>query len=453
MSRCPVYLAPLVLLGFLTATPGCQRKLETPGGKENKPVVTVSQPREDEVTNYLYFTGRTEAVESVDVKCRVSGYLVQVAMKPGAVVHGPETPAELATSTLGLLGSTLAHAPILTAATLCPGRDHGELLFVIDPRPYQAELDRARGQVLLAEAKLGLAISMFEMGKEVARTNKGAISKQQLASYEAGQFEAEASLKAAQASLESFKLNLEFTAVTAPIAGRVSRTLLTVGNLVTKDESTLTTIVSEDPMHVYFDMDEQSLQMIQGLLRQGKIKSLIRGKLEVSMGLALDKGAYPYRGYVDFFNNKVDPSTGTITVRTVFANPRPETGPRHLLPGEFARIRMPLGDPYKAVLVSDKAIVSEQGKKYLLTLDGKNRVQKKQVTLGPLQDNGLRVVESGVTASDWVLLSGLHEAVPGKEVTPERVKMPVQAVPQMPGGSISPGQETPAVKTGTPKKK
>jgi multidrug efflux system membrane fusion protein len=425
----------LVLFGLMT---GCQRKPESEASKEGKLAVTVSLPVERYVSNYLYYTGSTEAVESVEVKARVSGYLVQVAMKPNSVVRGPESPLERAASTVSLLGSPLAAAPLLTTVAQFPGRGKGAVLFSIDPRPYQAALDQATGQVLLAEAKLVFAKKQQEMAKDVAQKNPDAISKLQIETYNAALDEAAASLKAVKASLEAYKLDLEFTEVTAPVEGRVSKNYLTIGNLVTKDQSILTSIKSEDPIYVYFDMDEQTFLDIRKMIEQGKIKSFAKGMLPVDVGRSTDKDdngnpTYPYGGNIDFVNNKVDPTTGTITVRAVCPNHRSShrrfEGPRPFLPGFFVRIRLPLGDPYPALLVTDKALVSEQGKKYLLMVDDKNVVQKRLVTLGPLQADGLRVITSGVAAKERVLINRLQEATPGKEVVPTVRNMPFDRPP------------------------
>ena len=404
---------------------GCERKPARTASPE-PPTVEVSQPIVRAVTEYADFTGRTDAVESVNVKARTSGYLVHIGFPSGSVVRGEEHQSVRLASTIGVLGISLSPGVYLATTTLYPGRGEGDLLFVIDPRPYQADLDRAAGQVRLAEARRDLAASNYARAKLVNQT-PGAISPQEVDRYAAVAVETAAEVEAARANLQVNQLNLQFTRVTSPIDGRIGRNLLTLGNLVSKDESLLTTIVSEDPMYAYFDVDERSVLRIQELLREGKIKTQEKGGFAVWMGLANEPG-HPHRGTVDFVNNKVNPLTGTIVVRGVFANPKPPRGPRLLLPGEFVRIHLPLGDPSPAILVADRALATDQGRKYLLVVDEKNVVQYRPVKLGMLLEDGLRVIQEGIKASDWVIVNGLQEVRPRMEANPERVAMPTYPV-------------------------
>jgi multidrug efflux system membrane fusion protein len=393
------------------------------GGPDDKgkdappPPVYFVKPVQREVRNFLYYTGRTEAVETVDVKCRVSGYLMYVIMRPDTVVRGPEPYWQLGTSTVGVLSSVVAPAPLVAAAALSPARARGEVLFAIDPRPYEVELQRSIAHVEASRADVKFTAEDYKAYKDAYDKDPGVTSLQNVRKAEAAQLKAAANLEIAIAALQSAKLNMEFTEVTAPITGRVGLNRLTTGNLVMKDDSVLTTIVSEDWMFVYFDMEAVTLQKIRKLTQEGKLKSLVRDRLPVFMGLEIDKdktNPFPHEGHIDFITPKTDATTGTATIRAVFFNPKP----RQLRPGEFARIQLPLGDPHKALLVPEKAKVPEQNLMYLLVLDDQDRVPRKLVTLGQLQDDGQVVIENGLSANDRVLVSGL-ELKSGKKVHPQ----------------------------------
>jgi multidrug efflux system membrane fusion protein len=418
MNR-PVSWLPQVALVLLTA--GCGPKAGPPAAEE-PPVVAVSQPVRRDVIDYQEFTGRTDAVESVDVKARVTGYLVRVNFQAGAVVRGDEPVAARAASTLGVVGNPAGAGPLQAAAALFPRRGEGDLLFEIDPRPYKAALDAAEGQVQLQRARLKLANADYARAKEVAKT-PGAMSPQDLDRYAAQAEETAAAVAAAVASAEIHRLNLEFTRITAPVSGRISRTYLTLGNLVNQDTTLLTTLVSEDPMYAYFDVDERTILRVEQLMRAGKIRLGERKTFPVFLGLANEAG-YPHEGVGDFVNNAVSSSTGTISVRGVFANDKPAVGPRLLLPGEFVRIRLPLGRTDGALLVADRALGTDQGQKYLLVVDDKHVVQQRRVKVGALEDDGLRVIEDGLKPEEWVVVSGLQQAQPRSEVRVEEVAMP-----------------------------
>ncbi len=286
-----------------------------------------------------------------------------------------------------------------------------DLLFRIDPRPYQAQCDQAQAQVVLQKARLKLAKADNLREKHVFAMNAGAVSQQDLDKYQAAEEEALASVAASEAASETHKLNLEFTKVTSPIDGRVSRYYLTLGNLVSQDQTLLTTVVSQDPIYAYFDVDElTSLGVTRAIMQRerGENTDLFRTKrIPVFMGLEDEQG-YPHRGYVNFADNVISKSTGTITARGVFENPPTPSGRRLLKPGLFVRIRLPLGKPRPAVLVSDKALGSDQGQKYLLVVDGENTAQYRRVETGPLEEDGLRVINKGLKPGEWVIVSGLQ---------------------------------------------
>jgi multidrug efflux system membrane fusion protein len=247
--------------------------------------------------------------------------------------------------------------------------------------------------------------------------------------------QAAAQVKAAEATVEVYKLNLEFTQVTSPIDGQVSRYFYVVGNLVTQDQTMLTTVVSVDPIYAYFDMDERTILRIRTAINEGKIKAAAdRSDIPVEMGLEGEDG-FPHRGSLDFVNNVVNPSTGTIAVRGLFPNPKPPNGRRLLNPGMFVRIRLPIGQPHPALLVIDRAVGSDQGLKYVYVVDGENKIQYRRVTLGPLQDDGLRVIDAGLKPDDRVVVGALQQLRPRMDVDPEEGPMPTAVGPPPASGS------------------
>jgi multidrug efflux system membrane fusion protein len=210
--------------------------------------------------------------------------------------------------------------------------------------------------------------------------------------------------------------------VTSPIDGQVSRYYLTLGNLVNQDQTLLSTVVSLDPMYAYFDVDEPTVLRVRRATNEGKIKRPQDGLVPVLMGLQGEEG-FPHRGNVDFVNNQVNPTTGSLSVRGVFPNPKPPGGVRLLSPGMFVRIRLPIGQPHPALLVIDRAIASDQGLKYVYVLDAENKAQYRRITTGPLQDDGLRVV-GGLHADDWVVIGALQQVRPRMQIRPDEVVMP-----------------------------
>ncbi len=367
-------------------------------------VVPVSRPVERTVTDYVDFTGRTDAVEAVGVRARVTGYLVQIAFKEGAEVK------------------------------------KDQLLFEIDPRPYKALLDQAKSQVELGKAALKLARAVYQ--RDLALSERNAISTQELEQSRASMDEAAARVEAAKASMEIYTLNLAFTRVTAPISGKTSRYYLTVGNLVTQDQTLLTTIVSLDKMYAYFDVDEPTLLRVRNAINTGKIELPKPGAdVPVMMGLQGEEG-FPHKGTVDFVNNVVNPSTGTIAVRGLFDNPKPPTGTRLLSPGMFVRIRLPIGKPHPALLVIDRALGSDQGLKFVYVVDKNDKIQYRRVKTGALQEDGLRVIASGLKADDRVVIGALQQVRPHMRIEPELMSMPTldagQAPPPSAGGPQPP---------------
>jgi multidrug efflux system membrane fusion protein len=414
-------LLPIVGCCLLAAAGGCQRQPAQVAPPE-VPVVPVSRPVERDVTDYVDFTGRTDAVQAVDVRARVTGYLVRIYFKEGAEVRGDDR-LNGALRLFGPLTCPLGQQPLLAAAGLFPGRlQDGDLLFEIDPRPYQAQLDQAQSQVALNHASLRLAQTTLERDQAIAATTPGAVSRQQIDQDQAAVDEAAARVRAYQASTEVYRLNLSFTKVRAPIDGQISRYYYTVGNLVNQDQTLLTSIVSLEPMYVYFDMDEPTLLRLRRARNEGKLRTS-GGAIQVLMGLQGEEG-YPHQGALDFINNQVSPTTGSISVRGVFNNPKPPGGERLLSPGMFARVRLLLGDPHPAKLVIDRAIGSDQGLKYVYVMDADHKAQYRRVTTGPLEGDGLRVILDGLKPDDWVVVGGLPQLRPRMEVKTEQVPMP-----------------------------
>ncbi|OAI46088.1 hypothetical protein AYO44_11950 [Planctomycetaceae bacterium SCGC AG-212-F19] len=419
-----VHLLRLPLAGVLVliVTGGCERE-----PKRIAPalplVVPVSLPIRRTVSDYAEYPGRTEAVQFVNVRARVTGYLVKMPFREGAEVKGPDDPRCLAASTLGLLGSHHPMGPLAAAGALHPLRSEGDLLFEIDPRPYQAQFDQAASEVVRSEAKYQLAKADNVRAKITAKT-PGAMSQQDLDKYQANEDETRAAVAVARSALETYRLNLAFCRVTAPISGQVSRYFLTLGNLVDQNDTLLTTIASQDPIYVYFNMDEPTLERIKRAINEGQIQSNLQAAdMPVFLGLQTGEG-FPIAGTVNFVNNQVNPSTGTISVRGVFANPKSARGVRPLTPGTFVRVRLPLGAARPALLVADRAVGMDQGQRYLYVLDADNRVHYRRIRVGPLQDDGLRVIDDGLKPDDRVVISMLQRVRTNLVVDPELVPMP-----------------------------
>lgn len=370
-----------VLALLLAPTTGCEKSNVAAEKKAAPPVkVDVAAPTEKEVTDFQDFTGRLEAVESVEIRARVVGYLKKIAFDPSI-----ELGAEV---------------------------KEGDPLFEIDERPFQNTLATAEAQ--LAQATARQKTTSAELARTEELVAKKAATARDLERDVGMNAEAVASIQVATASIAQAKLDLEFAKITAPISGRISRSIPSVGDLITPTTGTLTSIVSVDPMHLYFDMDEPTLQKLQKLVRDGKLKGPMEGEIPLLMGLTTDDG-HPYRGKLDFIENKVDPNTGTIRVRAVFSNPKSEKGPRPLAPGFFARVRLPLGEPHKAVLVSERAIGRDQGQSFVYVVNAENEVVYRKVKLGALHD-GLRVIADGLAASERIVVNGLQRVRPGLKV-------------------------------------
>jgi RND family efflux transporter MFP subunit len=370
-----------VLVSFFALT-GCAR---TPSQAPASPIPTaVSYPVEQDVTDYADFTARTVAVDSVEVRAHVWGYLDKVNFKEGELVK------------------------------------KGDILFELDPRPYQAALDQAKAKVAQDVAQLEFDEAEYQRNLKAARV-KG-VSQSDLDKSSAARDVDIANIAADKAVVESRQLDLEYTKVIAPVNGRASRYVVTVGNLIQSGDQNggtlLTTIMSVDPMYAYFDVDEHTELRVRRLIREGRAKSAREGELPVFLGLANDDG-YPHRGTINFVDNQVNPKTGTLRMRGVFPN-KDET----LSPGFFARVRVPIGFPHRALLVSDRAFDTDQGQKVVYVVDKDNKVVSRTVRLGTLHD-GLRAVEEGLKPGERVIVNGLQQVRPGISVEPKLVDMPI----------------------------
>jgi RND family efflux transporter MFP subunit len=373
----------LLVVTIVTAaalTAGCSKK-ESAASAPPPATVTVARPVAKHLVEWDEFTGRLAAVADVEVRARVSGYLQSTHFQEGSEVK------------------------------------QGDLLFVIDPRRYQADLERADAEVARARAALELASA--EAGRAAKLVTTRAISAEEGDVKAKTQQQAEATLKAAQAAVDAAKLEVEFTRVTAPISGRIGRKLVTEGNLIAGGTGTptlLTTIVALDPIYCYFDVDERSALKYRELARQGKRETALTKEIPAAMGLANQEG-FPIEGKINFVDNVISSTTGAIRARGVFPNKD-----RLMAPGFFARVRIPGTGEYDAMLVRDTAIGSDQGRPFVYVVGADNKAVARNVVTGPLED-GLRIVRQGLKPEDRIVINGLMAVRPGAVVNPEETTM------------------------------
>jgi multidrug efflux system membrane fusion protein len=383
----------LLVITLLLAAAGCARPSAEPADPP-LPKVTVAQVLVRDVTEWDEYTGRLEAVNTVAVRPRVSGYVSGVRFREGAIVR------------------------------------RGDVLFQIDARPFQAELDRLKAELARARATVQRANSEAQRAERL--TAQDAMSREENDRRASFALEAKAQVEAVAAALRSAELNLEFTRVTSPIDGRVGRAIATEGNLVSSGpgEATLmTTVVSLDPIYAAFDVDEQRFLRYGTLASEGKRASAREPGLPIQMALG-GESQFPHQGKMNFLDNQVDPDTGTIRARAVFANPS-----NNLTPGLFVRLRLPGTAAYDGALVRDAAVGTDLDKRYVLVVNKEQTVEYRPVTLGP-NLNGLRVVRTGLAAGELIVVNGLQRVRPGAKIDP--VVAPMEPPAQSGDGEPAP---------------
>lgn len=371
----------LSALSLLTAIwlVGCDSK----GAEQSAPPapqVSVAEVQQQTVSQWDNFNGRIEAVQSVQLRPRVTGYIDKVNYTEGQEVK------------------------------------KGDVLFTIDDRTYRAELERAQADLASAITQAQLARS--ESGRTEKLIGTQAISREVWEQRRSASTQAQANVLAAQAAVDMARLNLDFTKVTAPIDGRASRAMITSGNLVTADSSSvLTTLVSLNTVYVYFDVDEATFLRYQRISREGESAAAAHHALPVKIGLVGEDG-YPHSGKVDFTDNQLTASTGTIRMRALLDNDQ-----RLYTPGLFARVQLPGRADFPALLVNDKAVLTDQDRKFVWVIDAQNKAQRRDIQPGQMAD-GLRIVQRGLTSGDRVIVDGVQKVfMPGMAVNAKTVPM------------------------------
>ena len=379
-----------IAIGLLTA---CARPIAQQADPP-PPTVTVAEVLSREITEWDELTGRLEAVNTVEIRPRVSGFISEAGFQEGALVR------------------------------------RGQLLFQIDARPFQTQVDRLAAELIRARATVRRTSSELSRAERLAGENAMSLEERERRASAAE--EAKAQVAAVEAALRAAELDLEFTRVTSPIDGRVGRAIVTEGNLVSSgpgEATLLTTVVSLDPIYASFDADEQTFLRYGELARAGKRASARQSGVPIQMALASDQ-EFPRVGEMNFLDNQVDPSTGTIHGRAVFRNTD-----RSLTPGLFVRLRLVGSGSYRGLLIQDRAVGTDLDKRFVFVVDDTKTVRYRAVTLGPMVD-GLRVVRSGLTPGEVVVVNGLQRVRPGVTIAPERVAMDLK--PGAGGGSAPP---------------
>ncbi len=370
---------PAILLGLSILTlAACGQKQAQAPASPPPPTVSIANPLEKDVVEWDEYTGRFDAVDTVEVRARISGVLTEVRFKDGAIVK------------------------------------KGDLLFVIDPRPFQRILDKDRATLQGAKVQLEFAQKDLERARPLVANQT--ISQQGFDQRTQAVRVAEASVLSAEASVHSSELDVEFTQIHSPITGRISRKLVSEGNFITGGSGSgtlLTTIVSIDPIYFYFDISEADFLKYKRLSESGARPSSRETPNPVELALQGDDG-FPYKGYVNFVDNRIDQNTGSQRGRAIFQNPN-----GILQPGLFARARLIGSGKYKAVLLPDVAVATDQSNRFVFIVAEDGTVSTKPAVLGPLID-GLRVIRSGVSASDWVIVNGVQRARTGIKVKADK---------------------------------
>lgn len=370
-ARWAYRLIPLLLIAVVGLA-GCEAHSEEAAAAPPPPAVDVARVAAESVTLWDGFTGRIAAPESVELRPRVSGYIDSVAFGEGEMVH------------------------------------QGDLLFRIDPRPYQARVNAAKADLSRARSQLSLARSESERAQHLLDSR--AISREEYDQRASAMATARSAVLAAEAELDSAQLNLSYTEIRSPIDGRVSRAFVTRGNLAASDQTLLTRVVSVDPVYVYFESDEQSAMSTLNRLGDGPLPT-------VKVSLTGDD-SFPHRAQINFIDNRLDASTGTLQYRAVMANPDGQ-----FRPGQFARVQMPVADLDQALLVDQKAVLTDQDRRYVYVVGDDNTVSRRDIQPGR-RSNGLLVVRDGLKPGERIIVNGVQKVMmPGMKVAPELVAM------------------------------
>jgi membrane fusion protein, multidrug efflux system len=368
-------------LAVLVSVPSSETRSDTPSQAQPAAVpVSVAVVEQRDVALWDEFSGRLEAVERVEVRSRVAGAIKAVHFREGALVKESD--------------------PLIT----------------IDPEPYAAEVERAKAQVLAAEARLTFAQKEQDRARRLQQANSGAISESSVDQRVGAYREAEGNLRAAQAALQAAQLNLDYTQVRAPVDGRVGKLEITVGNLIAAGPGApvLTTLVSVDPVYASFNADEEVVA--RALKALGSNAHMQVDRIPVQMVTATSNGT-AFEGHLQLIDNQVDAKSGTVRVRAVFGNAEGS-----LTPGQFARLRMGQPKTEPALMVNERAIGTDQNKKYVMVVSADNKAAYREVTLGVFVD-GLRVVTNGLTAGERIVVNGLQRVRPGALLAPKLVSM------------------------------
>jgi RND family efflux transporter MFP subunit len=365
-------------LAIVSAVAGCGEAQKQAGPPP--PAVTVSEPIKRTVFDYDEYVGRFTAINSVEVRARVSGYLDKLHFKDGQLVK------------------------------------QGDLLFTIDKRPFQNTLDQARANLVQAQSNVAFTEADYTRGQQLVRDKT--ITDQTFEQRAQAFRNAKASVSNNEAAVRQAELDLDFTELRAPINGRIGDRRVTPGNLVTGGTGGNTTmlarIVSTDPIYFEFTFDEASYLRYERLARTGQDIASRNGSVKVALKL-IDENDFDHEGRMDFVDNVIDSSTGTIRGRAVFSNPN-----EVFTPGMFARVRVPGSPPYEALLVADAAIATEQARRYVMVVDAQDMARQRYVALGQLTSDNLRVIKDGIGPDDRIVVSGLMQARPNTKVRPEQ---------------------------------
>jgi RND family efflux transporter MFP subunit len=375
LEQTAILILMVLIFGVIS---GCSEKneyVEPPA-----PEVTVSKPLVQNVTDYLEFTGTTRAVTEIDIRARVEGFLESVHFEDGDFIK------------------------------------KGALLFVIDPKPYKAAAENARGRMGRHQAQLERAEKEYQRNLKLFK--QSAASEANVVKWKSEVDESKAAVVSSQAALDKALLDLGYCTIRSPINGRISRKRVDVGNLVGAGEKTLLTTVRQwTPMYSYFSINERDLLRVMKMARAEGITADNPDKITLELALANETG-FPHKGHMDFADSTLDPATGTVELRGIFPNSGP---PFFLMPGMFVRVRMPIAERENALLVTERALGLDQGGRYLLVVGSENKVEQRHVKIGALRD-GMRVIEKGLKPEDLVVVKGIQRAIPGAKVTPQQAQ-------------------------------